>query len=171
MTSSAAAKKFFLQHFSDVLVSKVHLRTTSLKMSGPPMRIHLKPGVTPFVVHTPQPIPFVFREQVKEELISLVQQGIITPTGDESSECCHPMVLIPKTKGVHITVDHTHLNNQVCHPTHPSSTLIDAIRSITPSAKYFTTADALHGYWQMDLVEKDRHLTTFITPYGHFQHC
>lgn len=33
------------------------------------------------------------------------------------------------------------------------------------------TADALHGYWQMDLVEEDRHLTNFIMPYGRFQHC
>ncbi|XP_068245143.1 uncharacterized protein mRpL22 [Palaemon carinicauda] len=38
-------------------------------------------------------------------------------------------------------------------------------------SKFFTTADALHGYWQMELAEEDRHLSTFITPYGRFQHC
>lgn len=32
-------------------------------------------------------------------------------------------------------------------------------------------ADAVCGYWQMALAEEDQHLTTFITPYGQFQHC
>ena len=74
------------------------------------------------------------------------------------------MVLVPKDKGVCITVDYTHLNSQVARPTHPSPTPHDAVRNISPAAKYFTTVDALHGYWQMELVEENRHLTTFITP-------
>ena len=172
LTSPAAAKDYFLCHFGDVLTSKSDLQDQPLKkMTGPPMRIHLKPGATPFAVHTPRPIPFALRDQVKEELDSLVQQGIITPVGDEPSEWCHPMVLVPKDKGVRITVDYTHLNSQVARPTHPSPTPHDAVRNISPAAKYFTTADALHGYWQMELAEEDRHLTTFITPYGRFQHC
>ena len=39
------------------------------------------------------------------------------------------------------------------------------------SAKVFTTADALHGYWQVDLDERDRKLTTFITPFGRYYYC
>ncbi|XP_068229734.1 uncharacterized protein [Palaemon carinicauda] len=46
-----------------------------------------------------------------------------------------------------------------------------AVRTVDPTAKFFTTADTLHSYWQMELAEEDRHLTTFITPYGRFQHC
>ncbi|XP_069978514.1 uncharacterized protein [Penaeus vannamei] len=172
MSSPTTARTYFLQHFSDVLVSKTDLQTTPLKMSGPPMRIHLQPGVTPFAIHTPRPIPFTYRDQVKEELDSLVQQGIISPVGDKPSEWYHPMVLVPKPgNGVRITVDLTHLNSQVSRPTHPSPTPADAIRTITPSAKFFTKADALHGYWQMDLAEEDRHLTTFITPHGRYYHC
>nr|XP_027211978.1 uncharacterized protein LOC113805212 [Penaeus vannamei] len=171
MSSPTTARTYFLQHFSDVLVSKTDLQTTPLKMSGPPMRIHLQPGATPFAIHTPRPIPFAYRDQVKEELDSLVQQGIISPVGDKPSEWCHPMVLVPKPgNGVRITVDLTRLNSQVSRPTHPSPTPADAIRTITPSAKFFTKADALHGYWQMDLAEEDRHLTTFITPHGRYYH-
>ncbi|XP_069986299.1 uncharacterized protein [Penaeus vannamei] len=173
MSSPTTARTYFLQHFSDVLVSKTDLQTTPLKkMSGPPMRIHLQPGATPFAIHTPRPIPFAYRDQVKEELDSLVQQGIISPVGDKPSEWCHPMVLVPKPgNGVRITVDLTRLNSQVSRPTHPSPTPADAIRTITPSAKFFAKADALHGYWQMDLAEEDRHLTTFITPHGRYYHC
>merc|ERR1711946_66772 len=105
------------------------------------MRIYLKPGATPFAIHTPRPIPFALRDQVKTELDSLVQQGIISPVGDEPSEWCHPMVLVPKSKGVRITVDYTRLNSQVARPTHPSPTPHDAVRNISSAAKFFTTAD------------------------------
>ena len=125
----------------------------------------------PFAVHTPCQIPFTFRDQVKEELDSMVAQGIITPTGDEPSEWCHPLVVVPKNSGVRITVDLTKLNSQVSRPIHPSPTPFAAVRSVDPKARYFTTADALCGYWQMELAEEDQKLTTFITPYGRFQHC
>ncbi|XP_076047356.1 uncharacterized protein LOC143028884 [Oratosquilla oratoria] len=71
----------------------------------PPMRIHLKADAVPFVIYMPKPIPFAFRGQVREELDSMVQQGIITPVGEEPSEWCHPIVLLAKNKGVRITVD------------------------------------------------------------------
>ena len=135
------------------------------------MRIHLKEGAVPFALHTPRQIPYAFREAVKEELDSMVQQGIIKPCGDEPSEWCHPLVVVPKAKGVRITVDLTKLNSQVSRPAHPSPTPLAAVRTVDSTAKFFTTADALHGYWQMELAEEDRHLTTFITPYGRFHHC
>lgn len=172
LSSSSAVREFFLEEFSDVLVSKADLQSAPLKkIVGRPMKIHLKDGAVPFAIHTPRAIPFAFQSQVKEELDSMARQGIIAPAGDEPSEWCHPMVLVPKNNGVRITVDLTKLNSQVLRPAHPSPTPFSAIRSVTPSAKYFTTADALHGYWQMELAEEDQHLTTFITPFGRFKHC
>ena len=67
------------------------------------MRIHLKDNTTPFAIHTPRPIPFAFQGQVKTELESMVEQGIITPAGDEPSEWCHTMVLVAKNTGVRVT--------------------------------------------------------------------
>ena len=97
-------------------------------------------------------------------------QDIITPTGDTPSEWCHPMVVVPKPNGgVRITVDMTKLNMQVARTTHPAPTPQDAIRRIDRKAKYFTTFDAIHGYWQIPLDEEDQHLTTFITPQGRFK--
>ena len=113
-TSPAEAKDFFLREFKDVLVSKEDLRAAPLKpMKGPPMKIQLKDSAVPFAVHTPRQIPFAFRNQVKEELDSMVAQGIIKPTGDEPSEWCHPLIVVPKNSGVRITVDLTKLNSQV----------------------------------------------------------
>lgn len=170
--SPEAARDHFLREFSDVLVSKADLKTAPLRtMAGPPMKIHLKDNATPFAVHTPRAVPFAFRDHTKAELDSMLDQGIITPAGDEPSEWCHPMVVVPKTNGVRVTVDLSKLNSQVHRPTHPSPTPFTAVRSVSPSSRYFTTADALHGYWQIELAEEDRHLTTFITPYGRYMHC
>ena len=172
-TTPSEAKAYFLQEFRDVLVSKEDLQTAPLKpMKGPPMKIHLKENAVPFAIYTPRQIPFAFRDKVKEELDSLVTQGIIKPAGDTPSEWCHPLVVVPKNNnGVRLTVDLTKLNSQVSRPAHPAPTPFAAIRSVDPKARFFTTMDALCGYWQMELAEEDQHLTTFITPYGRFQHC
>ncbi|XP_068204834.1 uncharacterized protein [Palaemon carinicauda] len=172
-TSPSAAKEYFLQEFKDVLVSKEDLKTAPLKpMAGPPMRIYLKDGAVPFAIHTPRQIPFAFKDQVKEDLNFMVAQGIIKPAGDDPSAWCHPLVVVAKNgTGVRITVDLTKLNSQVSRPAHPSPTPYTAIRSVDRKSRFFTTADALYGYWQMELAEEDRHLTTFITPYGRFIHC
>lgn len=170
--SPSAAKEYFLREFPDVLLSKEDLAKAPLKpMVAQPMKIHLKEGAVPFAINTPRQIPFAFQQQVKEELESMVRQGIIEPAGDEPSAWCHPLVVVPKDKGVRITVDLTKLNSQISRPAHPAPTPFAAVRRVTPSARYFTTADALCGYWQLELDKKDRHLTTFITPFGRFKHC
>ena len=172
IASATDARTFFLQEFKDVLVSKEELRSVPLKpMEGPPMRIHLKEGAEPFAIHNPRPVAFPLQKLVQEELASMVAQGIIAPAEEAPSDWCHPMVVVPKDVGVRITVDLSNLNRQVRRPTHPSPTPYDAVRRVDSSAKYFTTADALCGYWQMELAEEDQHLTTFITPYGRFRHC
>ncbi|XP_068232027.1 uncharacterized protein [Palaemon carinicauda] len=172
-TSPSAAKEYFLWEFKDLLVSKEDLKTAPLMpMAGPPMRIHLKDGAVPFVIHTPRQIPFVFKDQDKGELDSMVAHGIIKPAGDDPSVWCHPLVIFAKNgTGVRITVDLTKLNSPVSRPAHPSPTPFTAIHSVDRKSHFFITADALYRYWQMEVAEGDRHLTTFITPYGSFIHC
>ena len=36
--------------------------------------------------------------------------------------------------------------------------------------KYFSTLDMASGYWQIEINEKDRHKTAFITKHGLFEH-
>ena len=172
-SSPAVAKAWFLRRFHDVLISKsqflegVHLPT----MSGPPMRIHLRQDACPFSISTPRQVPLALQEGAKSELEALLRQGIIVPAGDSPSAWCHPMVVVPKPKGgVRITVDLSKLNDQVLRPTHPSPTPFEAIRAIPAGTRFFTTLDALCGYWQLPLQEDDSHLTTFITPLGRFRY-
>ena len=171
-TTPAQAKAFFLKEYKDVLMSRADLLNSPLKpMAGPPMRIHLREDAQPFAIHTPRQIPLAFQEEVKKELQSMVAQGIIAPAGDNPSPWCHPLVAVAKPKGgVRITTDLSKLNDQVSRPAHPSPTPFMAIRSVAPKSRYFTTVDALCGYWQLELAEEDQHLTTFITPYGRYQY-
>ena len=37
------------------------------------------------------------------------------------------------------------------------------------NARFLTTLDARHGYWQVPLAPESRHLSTFITPWGRYR--
>ncbi|KAK7082588.1 hypothetical protein SK128_006920 [Halocaridina rubra] len=129
-----------------MLVSKAYLNTAPLKpMVGQPMRIHQKYDTILFTIHTPRTIPSTFHNQVKEELDSMVQQGITKPIGDDPSEWYHLLVVTSKDQGVCIAVNLTHLICQVSWPTQPSLKHFGAIHNVTPSARYFTPADVLCG--------------------------
>lgn len=171
-TTPTEARTYFLKEYADVLVRKQDLQATPLRpMTGPPMRIHLREDAQPFAIHTPRQIPLAYQDAVRQELIDMEAQGIIAPAADEPSPWCHPLVAVPKPHGgVRITTDLSKLNKYVSRPAHPSPTPFAAIRSIKPGAKFFTTVDALHGYWQLELAEADQHLTTFITPYGRYKY-
>ncbi|MPC72589.1 Retrovirus-related Pol polyprotein [Portunus trituberculatus] len=167
-TSPAQAKEFFLREYSDVLMTKEDLQSSPLyPMKGPPMQIHLREDARPFAIYTPWQIPLAFWDAIQHELA----QGIIAPAGDDPSPWCHPRFAVQKPNGgVRITTDLSHLNRQVSRPAHSSPTPFPAIRSVDPQAQYFTTIDALQGYWQLELAEEDQALTIFITPYGRFKY-
>ena len=167
------ARQYFLKEYSDVFIDKEQLgQGATLKpMTGPPMRIHLKDNAQPFAIHTPRLIPLAFQDAVKEELETMVAQGIIEPVGDQPSPWCHPLVAVAKPNGgVRITTDLSKLNSQVQRPAHPSPSPFSAVRSIAPDSRYFTKMDALCGYWQLPLAEEDRPLITFITTCGRYRY-
>ncbi|XP_065195262.1 uncharacterized protein K02A2.6-like [Sycon ciliatum] len=153
-----------LEEFSDVFDSD------SLKpMSGPSMDIQLEPDATPSCVHHARPVPYAFRDQIKEQLDNMVKDGIIEPVS-EPRDWCHPIVIVDKkgTTEKRLTVDFKKLNDQIQRPTHPTQPPRDVVTSV--SGRFFTKLDARHGYWQVPLSEAARPLTTFITPWGRYQY-
>ncbi|XP_068216653.1 uncharacterized protein [Palaemon carinicauda] len=105
-STPAEAREYFLRTFPDVLVSKEDLKAAPLRsMAGPPMKIHLKEDAVPFAIHTPRQIPYAFREPVKIELDSMVQQGIIKPCGDEPSEWIHELLTRCRKNGITLNRD------------------------------------------------------------------
>ena len=159
-------KKKLLEEYQDVFDTNNHLK----KMSGEPMKIHLKEDSSPFAIYSARNIPHAWREEVRQNLKEMEQSGIIAPLKDEPSDWCHPMVVVQKPKGgVRICVDLTQLNKQIQRPVYPTKTPHEATSNIKPNSKYFTAVDAKHGYWQIPLEEKSQHLTTFLTPWGRYK--
>lgn len=154
-----------LADFADVFDKEGPLKT----MSGPPMSIELLPDAVPFAVSGARPIPYAQRDKVKGLLDDMQTKKIIAPVTQPTS-WTHPLVVVVEPNGkLRICVDMTKLNRYVKRPYYPLVSPKDAVASITNGAKFFSTFDALHGYWQIPLDEESQLLTTFITPWGRYK--
>ena len=70
-------------------------------MSGRPLKIHLKPNATPKAYHTPIPVPFHWKKQVKEDLDMDVKLGTIEPVPQGTpTKWCSRMVCVGKKDAV-----------------------------------------------------------------------
>ena len=80
------------------------------------------------------------------------------------------MVVIPKKDGKpRRTVDFQPLNAHATRETHHTMSPFHQARSIPPNTKK-TVLDAWNGYHSVPLHDDDRHLTTFITPWGRYRY-
>ena len=125
----AKLKDNLIEKYFDVFSTDVHLK----EMEGGPMKIHLVDEVTSYAIHKSRPIPYAWRQEVKETLDNIVSNGVIKPLEDEPSDWCHPMVIVPKSKGgLRICIDLKKLNDQVKRPIHPLTCPRKAVSQITP---------------------------------------
>lgn len=161
-------RQSLLRDYCDVFTSETEEALPP--MTGPPMSIHVLDDATPFAVRTARPVPHAWRDEVKKKLDDMVRQEIIAPLGDQPSDWCHPLVIVPKPSGgVRVCVDLTKLNRFVKRPLHPLVTPRDAVTQVPSSARFFSTLDAKSGYWQLPLDVDSMSLTTFITAWGRFK--
>ena len=78
---------------------------------------------------------------------------------------------MPKPDGrVRLVTDFTHLNRYVKRPVHPFQSARDILQAISPDAIYFLKMDAVHGYFQLALLEESSNLTTFLLQQGKFKY-
>ena len=136
-------------------------------MEGPPIEIHIEPTATPKACHTPAPVPLHWQQRVYEDLLSDEALGVIerVPYG-EPVTWCHRMVITRKHDGSpRRTVDLSPLNKFCKRETFATETPFHLARRI-PKNTWKTVTDAWNGYHSVPLRQSDRHLTTFITPFG-----
>ena len=140
-------------------------------MSGPPANIHLKEGSTPKARHNPIPVPYHYKEQVKEALWEDVKRGIISPVPiGTPTDWCSTMVITAKKNGKpRRTVDYQHLNSQCKRETHHTSSPFQLSLQVPPNTKK-TVLDAVDGYHSIPLDEESQPLTNFITEWGRFMY-
>ncbi len=155
-----------LEEFHDVFDSDGLLKP----MSGPPIHIELCNDAKPYRVNGPRPIPIPLREDAHKLIKDMMQKGVLVEV-NEPTDWLHPMTVVRKPNGsLRLCVDLRMLNKFVKRPYHPVRTPKDAVSAIPPASKYFSTFDAKHGYFQVELDEESQELTTFITPWGRFKH-
>ena len=83
---------------------------------------------------------------------------------------CHRMVVVSKKSGSpRRCVDLQPLNRYATRETHHTPSPFHQARSV-PRSTYKTVLDAWNGYHSVPLHEDDRHLTTFLTPWGRYRY-
>ena len=141
-------------------------------MSGKKLKLSIDPDAEPVAYHTPIPVPLNWQDDVKEGLDQDQRLGVIekVPVGD-AVKWCHRMVIIAKKNGKpRRTVDFQPLNKFASRETHHTQSPYLQARSV-PHNTLKTVFDAWNGYHSVQLEEKDRHYTGFITPWGRYRYC
>jgi hypothetical protein len=153
-----------LAQYSDVFDGDKPLKP----MGGPPMKIKLKDGAEPFQIRGPRPLPIPMKTEAKKLLDDFVDRGVLKKVS-EPTEWVHGMTLVRKPSGkLRLCVDLRPLNKYVERPHHPLRSPRDVVNSISPTAKWFSTFDAAHGYFQVPLAEESQSLTCFLTEWGRY---
>ena len=140
-------------------------------MEGPPIEIHVDPAATPKACHTPANIPLHWQQRVYDDLLRDEALGVIerVPYG-EPVTWCHRMVITRKHDGSpRRTVDISPLNKFCQRETFAMESPFQLARRI-PKDTWKTVTDAWNGYHSVPLRVSDRHLTTFITPFGRWRY-
>ena len=163
-------EQFLLDHYASSTFNTCAHQPLPM-MQGPPLRLMVDPNAKPVAYHTPIPVPLHWTEEVKARLDQDVRLGVIEPVPvGEPVGWCHRMVICPKKDGKpRRTVDFQPLNKHATRETHHTQSPFIQARSV-PHHTIKTVFDAWNGYHSVPLHEEDRHLTTFITPWGRYRY-
>ena len=145
---------------------------------GDPYKFHLKPDHKP-ARHAPRKVPVHLQTTFKEEIDSLVKQGILEEVKEhtdwvnsyeivekDTGNCYSPNHTVKKK--LRICLDPRDLNEALeREPYHTRS--VDEITAKLQGMTVFTIVDFKKGYWMVVLHPDSRRLTCMALPFGRFQ--
>ena len=148
------------------------------RFPGDPYKFHLKPDHKP-ARHAPRKVPVHLEKAFKEEIDSLVSQGILEEV-KEHTDWVNSYVIVEKDTGnahapnhtikkkLRICLDPRDLNEALeREPYHTRS--VDEITAKLQGMTVFTIVDFRKGYWMVVLHPDSRKLTCMALPFGRFQ--
>ena len=104
--------------------------------------------------------------ELKEQLDFLLERGYIRPS---NSPYGAPVLFAPKKDGkLRLCLDFRGLNNQTVKDKYPLPRDQDIFDQLQ-GAKYFSSLDALWGYWQIRIADDSIHKTAVRTPLGSYE--
>ena len=141
-------------------------------------KFHLKPDYKP-AQHAPRKVPVHLETAFKEEIESLVKQGILEEV-KEHTDWVNSYVIVGKDTGNHHSPNHTVKKKlRICldprdlnealdrEPYHTRS--VDEITGKLQGMTVFTIVDFKKGYWMVVLHPDSRKLTCMALLFGRFQ--
>ena len=136
-----------------------------------PLKLHVDPNATPTAVHKPALVPIHWQNKVYEDLERDVRIGVLERVDPNTpTTWCSRMVVTCKADGtpsrtIDLQPQNTHSVRQTHHVPSPFH-LADRVPQHTKK----TVTDAWNGYHSVPIYEEDRHITTFITPWGRYRY-
>ena len=106
-------------------------------------------------------------EFIEKQVVEMLDAGVIRPLwSDEWS----PVVIVRKKDGyMWFCVDYRALNAIMIKDVYPLPRIDDHLDELGGST-YFSVMDLVSGYWQIELAEKDRRKSAFVTKQGLFEY-
>ena len=158
----------FLRTVDDLKQYRPELAEPLGKWKGKTVHITKSDGAVPSHCATARRIAIPLIPKAKAEIMRMQMLDVIEPV-DEPTDWCSPIVVVPKTNGdVRICVDLTHVNKAVKRETYQMPSVETTINKIAAGSVY-SKLDCNSGYFQLELDEESRNMTTFITPFGRFR--
>ena len=140
-------------------------------MKCEPLELHVDPTAKPVAVHKPAVVPIHWRNKVYRDLERDVQIGVLERVSPNTPVTwCSRMVVAAKSDGSpRRTVDLQPQNRHSVRQTHHVQSPFHLAVQV-PQNTVKTITDAWNGYHSVPIREEDRHVTTFITPWGRYRY-
>ncbi|KAK8771557.1 hypothetical protein V5799_025197 [Amblyomma americanum] len=123
-------------------------------------------SATPPVCQRPYCVSPKEREAIRTQVDEMLADDVIQPS---TSPWASPVVLVKKKDNtLRFCVDYRKLNNVTKKDVYPLPRIDDAIDRLR-DARFFSSLDLKSGYWQIEVDERDREKTAFVTPDGLYE--
>ena len=146
-------KKQLISTYSDVINDDIRGRKMRV---GKPMEIIFRKDIpiVPYHVSLARPIPLHYRQQAEAQVQKMIDDKIIARV-DEPTEWLAPAFFVPKSCGTKLrfVCDFSKLNSFLLRNFHPFASAWTCLQQIPSGTRFFASADALHGYFQVPLSE------------------
>lgn len=110
-------------------------------------------------------LPFATLDRVENKLKELETKDIIEKVSEPSSWVSPLVVVVKDTGDIRLCVDMRQVNKAILRETHPLPTIED-VRWKLNGAKWFSRLDIKDAFYQLELDDESKPLTTFITHKG-----